>query len=140
MDPTWRPGRTLGGLTVFLLAVVGAAIAATTLDPLPRWLGGLLAAVAIAGLTLFAATVLRSVRGAGPAGPDREKAAQAATTTCVVVAVAGIGWSLLEAFAGAPRLTGAWATAAVLLTFSLNWSRASGAAPLDGDTPGTSRR
>jgi hypothetical protein len=47
---------------------------------------------------------------------------QASITTCVVVAVAGLSWSLLEAFAGAPRLTGAWASATVVGTFTLCWN------------------
>jgi hypothetical protein len=121
MSSTARRATAILSFAAYLLSVVGAVIAYNLVQPLPMWLGGPLAVVAIAGLCVFVGLVVQST---GPATISQigETTGRAAVTTCVVVAVAGVSWSLLEAFAGAPRLTGAWTSGAVIGIFVFCWN------------------
>jgi hypothetical protein len=121
-----RVKLAIGSFAIYLLSVVAAVVAYNAFDPLPLWLGGPLAAVAIGGLCVFVGSVVRSLRDTDTTGVEQEVAAQAAMSTCVVVVVAGFSWSLLEAFVGAPRPTAAWASAAVIVAFLVCWSTIQG--------------
>ncbi|GAA1290445.1 hypothetical protein [Brachybacterium alimentarium] len=88
----------------------GCTIAAAVLharDVLPTWAGATLAALAIAGLVLLVATTLRATLREDTEGVERQDAARASMVAVVVTVVAGLAYSLLEAFGGFPRLTAA---------------------------------
>jgi uncharacterized membrane protein AbrB (regulator of aidB expression) len=116
MRTTARRATAILSFTAYLLSVVGAVIAYNLVKPLPILLGGPLAVIAIAGLCVFVGLLVQST-GTAEKSEIRETIGKAAVTTCVVVAVAGVSWSLLEAFASAPRLTGAWTSGAVIGIF-----------------------
>ena len=69
---------------------------------LPTWAGATLAALAIAGLVLLVATTLRATLREDTEGVERQDAARASMVAVVVTVVAGLAYSLLEAFGGFP--------------------------------------
>lgn len=101
-----RRATAVLSFTAYLLGVIGAVIAHNTNDSLPLWIGIALAVTAAAGLCVFLGSIVHSARQAAKTEVD-EDVAPALITTCVVATVASPSWSLLEAFAGAPRPTGA---------------------------------
>lgn len=122
MRTTAHRATAILSFAVYLLSVLGAVIAYNLVAPLPIWLGGPLAAIGIAGLCVFVGLLVQST-GTAKMSELEETIGKAAFTTCVVVAVAGVSRSLLEAFAGAPRLTGAWTSGAVIGIFAFCGNR-----------------
>lgn len=110
--------------------VVGAMVAAVLYarDALPPWAGWVLAIVAILGLVLLVATTVRALLRGDTEGVERHDAARASMVTVLVIVVAGLGYALLEAFAGLPRLTAAVPAAAAILVWIVvfTWDRRGG--------------
>lgn len=104
------------------LTAVGIALF-NVLRPLSPWVGAPLGVVATASLAAFVGITVRATRRQDNEGVEREVAAQASMVTVLVVVIAGFGYSLLEAFAGLPRLTTAVmsAFAGLVWVFSFTW-------------------
>ena len=115
-----------GAMTFFAGAVVAAVLYAR--DSLPMWVGWALAVVAIIGLVLFVATTVQALLRGDTEGVERHDAARASMVTVLVMVVAGFAYSLLEAFAGLPRLTAAVpaATAGLVWMIAFSWNRLGG--------------
>lgn len=115
------------------VAYFGGIVVATVLisrDALPLWGGWTLGLVAILGLVVFAATLLRGLLRGDTEGVERENAGRAAMLAVVVVLIAGFSYALLEAFVGLPRLTAAAPGVLAGLVWMLNfaWLQREGAA------------
>lgn len=112
-----------GTVAFFAGAVTAGALYA--LDALPAWAGWVLAVVAITGLMLLVATTVRALLRGDTEGVERQDAARASMITILVVVVAGFAYSLLEAFAGLPRVTAAVPAAAAGLVWMIAfaWGR-----------------
>ena len=93
--------------TAAFFAGVGAALTLSLRGELPLWAGSTLAVVAIAGMVALVGTTVRALTRGDTEGVEQQHAARASMVTVLVVVVAGFGYSLLEAFAGLPRVTGA---------------------------------
>lgn len=109
MNDFTKPERV--GLAVsFVLFVALTAVGIilfNVLRPIPLLVGAPVGLCAIAALAAFVGITVRALRRQDNEGVEREVAAQASMITVLVVAVAGFGYSLLEGFAGAPRVTAA---------------------------------
>ncbi|UFU04360.1 hypothetical protein LQF12_07215 [Ruania suaedae] len=103
------------------LAAVGIALF-NVLRPLSPWVGAPLGVAATASLAAFVAITVRATRRQDNEGVEREVAAQASMVTVLVVVIAGFGYSLLEAFAGVPRLTAAVMSAFAGLVWMSSWT------------------
>lgn len=105
----------------FVGAVLAGALHAS--EALPRWAGWTLAAVAVAGLTLLVGTTVRALLRGDTEGVEHHDAARASLAAVLVVVVAGFAYSLLEAFAGLPRMTAAVpaAVAALVWVIAFTW-------------------
>jgi hypothetical protein len=111
--------------TLVFFAGTVAAVMLSALDVLPVWAGWTLAVVAIAGLVLMIATTVRALLRGDTEGVERRDAARASMVTVLAVVVAGFAYSLLEAFAGLPRVTAAVPAAAAGLVWMIvfSWGR-----------------
>lgn len=96
----------VAGAVVFF---AGATLAGVlyAMDALPLAVGWVLAVVAIAGLVLLVATTVRALLRGDTEGVERQDAARASMVAVLVIVVSGFAYSLLEAFAGLPRVTAA---------------------------------
>ncbi|MGC5616136.1 hypothetical protein [Georgenia sp. Z1491] len=114
--------------TALLFASVITAVALPTLGSLEPWVGWSLAAAAILGLLVLTATTVRALLRTDTEGVERQDAARAALVAVLFVVVAGLGYALLEAFAGLPRLTAAVpaVTAALVWMVAFVWDRPQG--------------
>jgi hypothetical protein len=115
-----------GTVAFFAGAVVAGVMYA--LDALPTWAGWALALTAITGLVLLVGTTVRALLRGDTEGVERQDAARASMVTVLVVVVAGFAYSLLEAFAGLPRVTAAVpaAAAGVVWMIAFAWGRLGG--------------
>ena len=122
-----REGVAAATGTAALFAAVVAGVM-YPLDALPPWAGWALAVVAIAGMVLLVAATVRAMLRDDTEGVERQDAARASMITVLVMVVAGFGYSLLEAFAGLPRVTGAaFAVAAAgVWMIAFTWTRPAG--------------
>ncbi|MFI2104914.1 hypothetical protein ACH436_16575 [Isoptericola sp. NPDC019693] len=123
--------RDWTGVVTGTVACVAGAVAAGVLharDSLPAWAGWALAVVAIGGLVLLVATTVRTLLRGDTEGVERQDAARASMVAVLATVVAGFGYSLLEAFAGLPRVTAAVPAAFAGLTWMIafSWNRAAG--------------
>ncbi|MBN9209754.1 MAG: hypothetical protein J0H96_14025 [Microbacterium ginsengisoli] len=114
----------IAGTAAFFAGAVTAGVM-YALDALPAWAGWALAVVAILGLILLVATTVRALLRGDTEGVERQDAARASMVTVLVVVVAGFAYSLLEAFAGLPRVTAAVPAAAAGLVWMITfaWGR-----------------
>jgi hypothetical protein len=114
------------GLLVTFIGFIGltalGVVLFRTMDPLPVWLGAPVAIGAITALIGFVGVIVRAARRQDHEGVEREVAARASMITVLVVVLAGLGYSLLEAFAGAPRVTAAAASALACLVWIISWT------------------
>lgn len=115
-----------GTAAFFAGAVVAGVLYA--LDALPPWAGGVLAVVAILGLVLLMTTTVGALLRGDTEGVERQDAARASMVAVLVIVVAGFAYSLLEAFAGLPRVTAAVPAAAAGLVWvvAFSWGRLGG--------------
>lgn len=114
----------VSGTVVFFAGTVVAGVL-NALGVLPVWAGWALAVVAIMGLVLLIVTTVRAVLRGDTEGVERQDAARASMVTVLVVVVAGFAYSLLEGFAGLPRVTAAVPAAAAGLVWMIvfSWGR-----------------
>ena len=114
----------IAGTVVFFAGAVVAGVL-YALDALPVWAGSALAIVAVAGLVLLITTTVRSLLRGDTEGVEHQDAARASMVTVLVVVVAGFAYSLLEAFAGLPRVTAAVpaAVAGLVWAVAFSWGR-----------------
>lgn len=117
-------GAVVAGTVAFFVGAVVAGVL-YALDMLPAWAGWLLAVVAILGLVSLVTTTVKALLRGDTEGVERQEAARASMVTVLVIVVAGFAYSLLEAFAGLPRLTAAVPAAAAGLVWviAFSWSR-----------------
>jgi len=117
----------VAGTVAFFAGAVAAGVL-YALDRLPLWAGWVLAVVAIAGLVLLITTTVRALLRGDTEGVERQDAARASMVTVIVIVVAGFAYSLLEAFAGLPRVTAAVPAAAAGLVWwiAFSWGRRGG--------------
>lgn len=117
----------VGGAVAFFVAAVAAGVL-HALDALPVWAGWTLVIAAIVGLVLLVATTVLALLRGDTEGIERQDAARASMVTVLVVVVAGFAYSLLEAFAGMPRVTAAVpaAGAGLVWVIAFSWSRLGG--------------
>ncbi|MEU6072191.1 hypothetical protein [Micromonospora sp. NPDC047074] len=111
---------TAGTVVFFAGAVLAGVLYA--LDALPRWAGWSLAVVAIAGLVLLVGTTVKALLRGDTEGVERQDAARASMVAVLVIVVAGFAYSILEAFAGLPRMTAAVPAAAAGLVWMIAFS------------------
>ncbi|KXK59928.1 hypothetical protein AWW66_21620 [Micromonospora rosaria] len=111
---------TAGTVMFFAGAVLAGVLYA--LNALPQWAGWSLAVTAIAGLTLLVGTTVNALLRGDTEGVERQDAARASMVAVLVVVVAGFAYSLLEAFAGLPRMTAAVPSAAAGLVWVIAFS------------------
>jgi hypothetical protein len=104
----------LAGLGVFLYNSVGS---------MPDWVGGLVGVGAVLSLLVFVTSTAKSISGEDREGVEWANAGLAAMVTASVIVVGGFSYSLLEAFAGLPRLTGAVyaAVAGLVWIITMTW-------------------
>ncbi|MHA7191871.1 hypothetical protein ACX80N_16425 [Arthrobacter sp. MDT2-16] len=112
----------LGSLAAYVLLTVWAVILYNTSELAPTWSTGVLGGGAVAALLVFFGVTVRATRRQDQEGVERENAARASMVTVLVVVAGGLSYSLLEAFAGAPRLTAAVIAAAAGLMWILAWT------------------
>ena len=117
----------VAGTAVFFAGAVVAGVL-YALGSLLAWVGWALAVVAIAGLLLLVGTTVRALLRGDTEGVERQDAARASMVTVLVVVVAGFAYSLLEAFAGLPRVTAAVpaAAAGMVWMIAFAWGRRGG--------------
>jgi len=111
----------VGGFVLF----VGGAVAAGVLharDSLTVPGGAILAVVAIVGEMALVGAAVRALLRSDTEGVERQDAAAASMVTVLVVVVGGLAYSLLEAFAGLPRVTAAVPAAVALATWVVSWT------------------
>lgn len=112
----------LGSLLAYVLLTVWAVILYNAFEQTPTWSTGILGGGAVAALLIFFGVTVRATRRQDHVGVERENAARASMVTVLVIVAGGLGYSLLEAFAGAPRLTAAVVSAAAGLVWILSWT------------------
>ncbi|WP_298251237.1 hypothetical protein [uncultured Arthrobacter sp.] len=115
----------LASLISYVLLTVLAIVLYNTADQVPTWWTAVLGGGAIAALAVFFGVTIRATHRQDQVGVERENVARASMVTVPVVVVGGFGYSLLEAFAGAPRMTTAVVSAAAGLIWILTWARLS---------------
>jgi hypothetical protein len=111
-----------GSLLAYVLLTVGAVILYNAVGQAPTWSTGVLAGGAVAALIAFFGVAVRATRRQDQEGVEREHAARASMVSVLVIVAGGLSYSLLEAFAGAPRLTAALFAAATGLVWILVWT------------------
>ena len=109
---------TVTGMVAFFTGAVVAGVL-YAFDALLPWTGWTLTIVAIFGLMVMVATVVRALLRGDTEGIERQDAARASMVAVLVIVVAGFAYSLLEAFAGLPRVTAAVPAAAAALVWML---------------------
>ena len=114
----------IAGTAAFFAGAVTAGVM-YALGARPAWAGWALAVVAMLGLMLLVAATVRALLRGDTEGVERQDAARASMVTVLVVVVAGFAYSLLEAFAGLPRVTAAVPAAAAGLVWMITfaWGR-----------------
>lgn len=112
----------VGSLLAYVLFTVGAVILYNALGQAPAWSTGILAGGAVVALIAFFGVAVRATRRQDQEGVEREHAARASMVSVLVMVAGGLSYSLLEAFAGAPRLTAAVFAAAMGLVWILVWT------------------
>lgn len=110
------------GLAASLALFVALIAVGIMLSPLSPWVGGPLAVAATVSFAVFVGITVRALRRLDHEGVEREVVAQACMVTVLVVVVAGFGYSLLEGFAGLPRLTGAAMSVFAGLVWMFSWT------------------
>ncbi|PJJ70984.1 hypothetical protein CLV46_0518 [Diaminobutyricimonas aerilata] len=115
-----------GTVAFFAGATVAGVLYA--MDVLSAWAGWALAVVAIVGLVLFVVTTVRALLRGDTEGVERRDAARASMVAILVIVVSGFAYSLLEAFAGLPRMTAAVpaALAGLVWMVAFSWDRLTG--------------
>lgn len=122
-DFTARERLGLGAGTALYLALTTVGIVLfNIMEPIPLWLGVLVGGGASAGLIALVGITVRATRRRDNEGVEREVAAQASMVTVLVLGIAGLSYSLLEAFAGAPRVTAAVMSAFAGLVWVCTWT------------------
>lgn len=109
-------------LICYVLLTVLAIVLYNAADQVPTWWTAVLGGGAIAALAGVFGVTIRATHRQDQVGVERENAARASMVTVPVVVVGGFGYSLLEAFAGAPRMTAAVVSAAAGLIWVLTWA------------------
>lgn len=112
----------VGSLVAYLLLTSLAIILYNTMEQTPTWSTGLLGGGAAVSLIAFFGVTVQATRRQDQEGVERENAARASMVTVLVIVASGFSYSLLEAFAGAPRLTAAVASAVAGLVWMLTWT------------------
>lgn len=109
-----------GAIVFFAGAIVlGILYTLESLDPVTGWT---MSAAAILGLVLMVGTVVRALLSGDTEGVERQAAGRASMIAVLVVVVAGFAYSILEAFAGAPRVTAAVPAAVAGLTWMVSFA------------------
>lgn len=110
------------GILAFFAGTVSAALLHADGTP-PSWAGWALALTAIIGIIVAVTTLVRGLLRGDTEGVERQDAARASMITVLVIVVGGFGYSLLEAFAGLPRVTTALlaAVAATIWVTVFSW-------------------
>lgn len=110
------------GITVYIGLTAAGAVLYNAMAAIPLWLGLVLGLGATAGLVGLVGITVRATRRLDREGAEQEVTAQASMVTVLVVGVAGLSYSLLEAFAGAPRVTAAAMSALAGLVWICTWT------------------
>jgi hypothetical protein len=116
---SWTIG--IGGIAVFFLGVA-TVMTLSINNTLSQWLGITVITVACVGLAVFVYQLVTGIFHTDTEGVERQYAGTAAFISLVTLGVGGVSYSLLEAFAGLPRLTAAVPAVAAGCVWMIVWA------------------
>lgn len=116
---SWTIG--ISGFAVFVLGVA-TALMLYAFDALNQWVGTTVVTVACLGLAAFVYQIVVGMSRADSEGVERQHAGRAAFISLVTLGIGGLSYSLLEAFAGLPRLTAAVPAVAAVCVWAFAWA------------------